>query len=48
MSILGVYNPLDIEVDHGDGVYIIRQMELDILISLVLELLAWVTVTQLY
>ena len=22
MSILGVYNPLDIEVDHGDGVYI--------------------------
>ncbi len=22
MSILGVYNPLDIDVDHGDGVYI--------------------------
>jgi acetylornithine/N-succinyldiaminopimelate aminotransferase len=22
MSILGVYNPLDIEVDHGDGVYL--------------------------
>ena len=22
MSILGVYNPIDIEVDHGDGVYI--------------------------
>ena len=22
MSILGVYNPLDINVDHGDGVYI--------------------------
>ena len=22
MSILGVYNPLNIEVDHGDGVYL--------------------------
>ena len=22
MSVLGVYNPLDIDVDHGDGVYI--------------------------
>ena len=21
MSVLGVYNPLDIDVDHGDGVY---------------------------
>ena len=22
MSVLGVYNPLNIEVDHGDGVYL--------------------------
>ena len=22
MSVLGVYNPFDIEIDHGDGVYL--------------------------
>ena len=30
MSVLNVYNPLNIEVDHGDGVYFIQKREQDI------------------